>query len=66
MKSHCDGEVWGLAPVADNEIVTSADDNQIMVWDFVNRKCENSVEISTESRTAPRGGASTLSTLPAS
>lgn len=66
MKSHCDGEVWGLATINDNCIVTSADDNQLMVWDIANRKNETVAVISNESRNASRGGASTLSTLPAS
>jgi WD40 repeat protein len=32
MKSHHDGEVWGLE-IAGEHVITSCDDNKIMVWD---------------------------------
>jgi hypothetical protein len=34
MASHCDGEVWGL-DISSGMVVTSGDDNQIIVWDPV-------------------------------
>ena len=39
MWSHCDGEVWGLAVDINNTgyVVTSGDDNQIIVYDPVTR-----------------------------
>jgi len=33
MKSHSDGEVWGLADCGNGQIVTSGDDNKVMFWD---------------------------------
>jgi len=66
MQSHCEGEVWGLAAVDDSRVVTSGDDNKIMVWDITARKCVSSSKISSKSRKPPKGGASTLSDLPPS
>lgn len=43
MNTHCDGEVWGLATVTledgSSRIVTSADDNKILAYNPVTRKC---------------------------
>jgi WD40 repeat protein len=64
MESHCDGEVWGLAPADDTHVVTSGDDNKIKTWNIASRKCEATGKISSESRKAPKGGASSLTTLP--
>lgn len=66
MESHSEGEIWGLAAADDQHIVTSADDNKIKVWDINARKCIATGRISNENRQAPKGGASTLSELPAS
>ena len=66
MESHSEGEVWGLAPTDDSHVVTSGDDNKIKCWDITKRKCDKTGTISNESRNAPKGGASTLSELPAS
>jgi WD40 repeat protein len=32
MESHSDGEVWGLAVVNNDVVVTSGDDNRIKAW----------------------------------
>lgn len=64
MESHSDGEVWGLAPADDNHIITSADDNKIKTWNVATRKCVVTGKISSESRKAPKGGASSLTDLP--
>ena len=32
MKSHSDGEVWGLDYIEDQGPVTSGDDNKVMLW----------------------------------
>jgi hypothetical protein len=40
MHSHHDGEVWGLTIIEEQgKIVTSCDDNKIMMFDIATRKC---------------------------
>lgn len=65
MESHSEGEVWGLAVNGDT-VLTTGDDNKIKQWNLTSRKCEATGTVSNDSRKAPRGGASTLSELPAS
>ena len=64
MKSHHEGEVWGLDQTADGTVVTSGDDNKVMFWDPNTRCSTKVVAVSNKSRKAKRGGASTLSDLP--
>ncbi len=66
MQSHHEGEVWGLACIDDKHVVTSCDDNKIMVWNFQERKCIATGKVSDKTNKSKRGGASTLSDLPAS
>jgi len=65
MHSHNEGEVWGL-DITQSEVVTSGDDNQVICWDFNSRTRTKSVIVSERSVKSKRGGASTLSNLPAS
>jgi WD40 repeat protein len=37
MESHSDGEVWGLAIVDQDTVVTTGDDNQIKAWSVSKR-----------------------------
>mmetsp|Transcript_14846 Transcript_14846/g.16552 ORF Transcript_14846/g.16552 Transcript_14846/m.16552 type:complete len:723 (+) Transcript_14846:49-2217(+) len=37
MKSHNDGETWGLDLLDDGRIITSGDDNKVMVWSLEER-----------------------------
>mmetsp|Transcript_20427 Transcript_20427/g.25146 ORF Transcript_20427/g.25146 Transcript_20427/m.25146 type:complete len:88 (+) Transcript_20427:849-1112(+) len=64
MSSHSDGEVWGLTQQADGTIITSADDNKVMLWNPSERKLQKTVKVSERRVKAKRGGASTLSRLP--
>ena len=64
MRSHCDGEVWGLDvhPTSPNLIISTGDDNKTMLWDVNNRLC---LRTGTLDRTAGQArkagyGASTL------
>jgi len=68
MKSHCDGEVWGLSWKEGCGPVTSADDNKVMVWDCAARKCVKEIEACCDGTKtkARRGGASSTSKLPSS
>jgi microtubule-associated protein-like 1/2 len=63
MCSHSDGEVWGLAQNSDGCIVTSGDDNKVMMWDPVARKHLKTVQVSERVKHVKRG-ASTLSRFP--
>jgi WD40 repeat protein len=64
MKSHHEGEVWGLDICSDGTVVTSADDNKVMFWDPANRCNTKCVKVSNKSQKSRRGGASSLSNLP--
>lgn len=63
MHSHSEGELWGLDLMADGTVTTSADDNQICVWDMKSRKLKKSSKLTDRAVAAKKGGASTLSTL---
>ena len=64
MMSHSDGEVWGLHQKADGAVVTSGDDNKVMVWDPESRTHKKTIKVSDRKNKSKRGGASTLSKLP--
>ena len=64
MEGHSDGEVWGLGLAGPDHVVTSGDDNKVKAWNINTRKCEATAIISTETRKAPKGGASSLTELP--
>ena len=68
MKSHSDGEVWGLHQKPDGCIVTSGDDDKVMVWEPSSRthKKTITVDINNRNKKARRGGASTLAKTKAS
>lgn len=66
MYSHSDGEVWGLAQRADGTVVTSGDDNKFIAWNPTERKHVKTFKVSDRTVKSKKGGASTLSTLPAS
>lgn len=63
MKSHSDGEVWGL-DIHSDTVWTSADDNKVMQWDPATRTHLKTLKVTDRKRKAKRGGASTLSRLP--
>ena len=46
MESHSDGEVWGLAVVDSDTVITSGDDNQIKAWSVSERKCKQTAIVS--------------------
>jgi WD40 repeat protein len=60
MKSHSDGEAWGLAVADKDTFVTSGDDNKIYVWDAKTRKPTALAEICDEEKKSKAGGASSL------
>ena len=64
MKSHSEGEVWGLADCGNGQIVTSGDDNKVMFWEPASRKHQKTVKVTDRREKSRRGRASTLSKLP--
>jgi len=66
MQSHSDGEAWGLdIDPTTGYILTTADDNKIMIWDPETRKCVQTAIVNQKAGPKQKiGGASTLSTFP--
>jgi WD40 repeat protein len=64
MSSHSDGEVWGLAQQADGTVVTSGDDNKVMMWNPDTRKHVKTCKVTDRREKSRRGRASTLSNKP--
>lgn len=47
MKSHFEGEIWGLELVPDqNKVITSGDDNMVMVFDYEEKKFDRKGTVS--------------------
>ena len=49
MLSHSFGEVWGLS-LAGDHVITTGDDNKVMVWDSGLRKCISANKISKDNK----------------
>ena len=49
MRTHCDGEVWGL-DIRNNQAYTTGDDNWLFKWDLEKRVCTNAVELWNKER----------------
>jgi len=64
MHSHDNGEVWGLAQTSSGTIVTSGDDNKVMMWDPESRKMTKCSKVTDRSEKSRRGRASTMSRMP--
>ena len=64
MESHSDGEVWGLAVVDQDTVVTTGDDNQIKAWSVSKRQCVSRGIVSSLKNKVKRGGASSLTQFP--
>jgi WD40 repeat protein len=66
MKSHSDGELWGLVICPHTGfVITTCDDNKILVWDSKERKCVAEGIINEKAGIKPKTmGASTLSPFP--
>ena len=71
IKSHAEGEVWGLSPIEGSDplkYITSCDDNVIFLYDVEMRKVTGKGKVSQDETEVGskgkqfKGGASTLST----
>ena len=60
MKSHSDGEEWGLAVAYKDTFVTSGYDNKIYVWDAKTRKSTALAEICDEEKKSKASRVSSL------
>lgn len=61
MKSHSEGEAWGLDLLGDGRIITSGDDNKVMVWSIEDRVHLNQAIVSDVNEKSKVGAASSLS-----
>lgn len=66
MFSHSDGETWGLDVSNYPHVVTSGDDNKVIVWDTKAHKKHADFMVTDQVAGPKKGGASTLSDFPAS
>lgn len=60
---HHDGELWGLE-VTDNEVITTCEDNKIIVWDYKEMKDKGIGIINSKKGEKLKGNAGTSSSLP--
>ena len=66
MNSHSEGETWGLDLLDDGRIITSGDDNKVMVWSLDERRLVAQAIVSERNEKSKIGGASSLSKQPPS
>jgi WD40 repeat protein len=66
MKSHNDGEAWGLDLLGDGRFVTSGDDNKVMVWSIEDRTHVAQAIVSEKNKKSKKGKASSLTSYAAS
>jgi len=64
MKSHHDGEIWGLEVLPDGDVFTSCDDNKVMWWDTKNRKNKGVFVINQKAGPKIKYGASSMTAYP--
>lgn len=64
MKSHHDGEIWGLEVLENGDIITSCDDNKVMMWDTKDRKNKGVFTINQKAGPKIKYGASSMTAYP--
>jgi len=64
MKSHHEGELWGLDVTGEETIITTGDDNKIMLWSAKERKNKDVGLINIKGGPKIKYGASSLTSLP--
>ena len=45
LKSHSEGSIGGMAFIPEYKIITSGEDNKILLWNLRSKKCESSGQI---------------------
>jgi WD40 repeat protein len=63
MKGHHDGEIWGL-DVMGEDIVTSCDDNKVMIWNVPTHKHKAQITINEKAGERIKYGAASITHLP--
>jgi WD40 repeat protein len=63
MKGHHDGEIWGLDVMGDN-IVTSCDDNKVMLWNIPSHTNKSVFTINEKAGEKIKYGASSITHMP--
>eukprot|EP00826_Nyctotherus_ovalis_P024590 TRINITY_DN189_c0_g1_i1.p1 TRINITY_DN189_c0_g1~~TRINITY_DN189_c0_g1_i1.p1 ORF type:complete len:694 (+),score=220.79 TRINITY_DN189_c0_g1_i1:111-2192(+) len=64
MKSHHDGEIWGLEELKNGDIITTCDDNKIMMWDPKSRRNKGIFTINQKAGPKIKYGASSMTAYP--
>jgi WD40 repeat protein len=64
MKSHHDGEIWGLEVLENGDILTGCDDNKVMLWDTKGRKNKGVFTINQKAGPKIKYGASSITAYP--
>jgi len=64
MRSHHDGEIWGLEVLSDGRVITGCDDNRIMLWDSKTHKLKGIYPINKKPGGKEIYGASSIASLP--
>ena len=63
-KSHHDGEVWGLEVTENGEVLTTCDDNKLMIWNAKERKSKAVAIINDKAGERIKYGASSMTAFP--
>jgi WD40 repeat protein len=64
MKSHHEGELWGLDITEEGTVVTTGDDNKVMLWSVKERKNKDVGVINAKEGSKIKYGASSLTSMP--
>ncbi len=64
MKSHHDGEVWGLEVLENGDVFTTSDDNKLMMWNSKERKNKGVFTINEKAGEKKKYGASSMTSYP--
>ena len=64
MKSHHDGEIWGLEVLENGDVLTSGDDNKVMVWSSKEKKNKAVGVITDKEPQRIKYGASSMTSYP--
>lgn len=64
MKSHHDGEVWGLDVTEDGNVITTGDDNKVMLWGPKERRSKDIGVINEKAGPKIKYGASSMTNFP--